>query len=339
MERPLMIPVTSLVFPVTESSQIGEARRAFMRLAAQSGLPEDHCARVGLIVTELGTNLCKHAKNGELLGRSLTAEGIAGLDIHSIDRGPGMHNLDLCRQDGFSTSGSSGIGLGSVQRLADTFHAYSLASVGTIITTSVVLSEPPPHGLELGMVIAPAPGETVCGDSAGVERRGRRLLFVLADGLGHGPEAAEASAEAVRVARLGAEDAPAVLMARMHDALRKTRGAAAAVVSIDPDAGRLAYCSVGNTSTLLVRPGGVQTLPTSNGIVGHVLPRLETVTFPWTGRDLLVMHSDGINTRDTAYQQPGLLMRPVKVIAGMVYGRQKRGRDDAAVLVARISTP
>lgn len=332
-----MIGPPSIAFPVTEASQIGEARRAFTRLAAQSGLSEEHCARVGLIVTELGTNLCKHAKNGELLGRTLSAEGITGLDIHSIDRGPGMGNLDLCRQDGFSTSGSSGIGLGSVQRLADTFHAYSLVPGGTVIAASVVMTVPPARGLDLGLIIAPAPGETVCGDSSGVERRGSRLLFIMADGLGHGSEAEAASAEAVRLARLEAELPPAELMTRLHEALRKTRGAAVALVAIDPAAGRLAYCSVGNTSTLLARPGGVQTLPTSNGIVGHVLPRLETVTLPWTGREVLVMHSDGINTRETVYQQPGLMVRPATVIAGMIYARQKRGRDDTAVLAARVN--
>ncbi len=328
---------SSISFPVTESSQVGEARRAFTQLAIQSGLPEDHCARVGLIVTELGTNLCKHAKNGELLGRSLASEGTPGLSIHSIDRGPGMPNLDLCRQDGFSTSGSSGIGLGAVQRLADTFNAYSLSPLGTVIATSVELASPPTRGLDLGIVTAPAPGETECGDTCGVERRGSRLLFVMADGLGHGPDASAASSEAMRIARLGVELPPAELMLRIHDALRKTRGAAVALVAIDTVAGQLAFCSVGNTSTLLVRPGGVQTLPTANGIVGHVLPRLETVTLPWSGRELLVMHSDGLSTREAAYDQPGLLVRPATVIAGMIYGRQKRGRDDTAVLVARVS--
>lgn len=333
-----MITPPSVVFPVTEASQIGEARRAFTRLAAQSGLPEEHRARVELIVTELGTNLCKHAKNGELIGRSLATEGVTGVEIHSVDRGPGMDNVDVCRQDGFSTSGSSGIGLGAVQRLADTFHAYSVVATGTVIAASVVMPAPPARGLELGRIIVPAPGETVSGDCAGVERRGSRFLFIMADGLGHGCEAEAASAEAVRLARLEAELPPAELMSRIHEALRKTRGAAVALVNVDPDAGRLEYCSVGNTSTLLLRPGGARTLPTSNGIVGHVLPRLETVTLPWSGRDVLVMHSDGINTRETVYHQPGLMMRPATLIAGMIYARQKRGRDDTAVLAARINS-
>ncbi|HEY9249970.1 MAG TPA: ATP-binding protein, partial [Rariglobus sp.] len=126
MDRTLTLPPAALALPVSENSQVGEARRQIVRLASDGGLSAGDCARVGLIVTELGTNLVKHARNGELLARTLAGEGGVGVVIHSIDRGPGMRSVEECQRDGFSTAGSSGIGLGTVRRQADTLHIYSL---------------------------------------------------------------------------------------------------------------------------------------------------------------------------------------------------------------------
>jgi len=325
----------SLSLPVTENSQVGEARRLFVRLAASAGLSGDDCARVGLIATELGTNLVKHARNGELLGRSLANEGGAGIAIHAVDRGPGIKNIEECLRDGFSTAGSSGTGLGSLRRQSDSFQIYSLDKVGTVIALHIFTSPPVASGFEAGLITSPILGESECGDAGLVLHQGGHTTCLLADGLGHGPQAAEASDEAVRIARAHPGREPADLMLLVHDALKKTRGAAVSIVRITPDTGRLAYCSVGNISTSLVRHGFAKTLPTGNGIVGHVLPRLETTVLPWTGQDMLVMHSDGLHANTQTYSQPGLLVRPAPLIAGMLYACQKRGRDDASVLVLR----
>lgn len=339
MDRTLTLPPAALALPVSENSQVGEARRQIVRLAADGGLSAGDCARVGLIVTELGTNLVKHARNGELLARTLAGEGGVGVVIHSIDRGPGMRSVEECQRDGFSTAGSAGIGLGTVRRQADTLHIYSLERVGTVIAAGIAASPPPPNGLESGLIIAPAPSETACGDACAIAPQAGHTTLLMVDGLGHGPFAADAADEAVRVMRAQAGRTPAELILSIHDALKKTRGAAVAVARIATAARELSFCSVGNITASLVRYGHSKTLPTGNGIVGHILPRPETVTLPWTGRDLLVMHSDGLHAQPRVYDQPGLLVRPPSLIAGMLYGQQKRGRDDASVLVVRTLEP
>lgn len=343
-----MTTAAPIALPVSENSQIGEARRTITRLAAESGLSNEDCARVGLIVTELGTNLVKHAKTGELLARSLAHEGGTGISIYSIDRGPGMRNLEQCQTDGYSTAGSSGIGLGSLKRQSDTFNIYSLDQVGTVINVTVsgthapasAPSISPPHtDVETGLVISPITGETECGDNCVVIRKGNQITLAMVDGLGHGPNAALAADEGLRVVREFAGKPPADLMMFVNDVLKKTRGGAVTLATIDLAARQLSYCSVGNITTSLVRYGYSKTLPSSNGIVGHILPRLENVTMPWTGQDLLVMHSDGIQTPTRVFNLPGLLVRPVPLIAGMIYGQHKRGRDDASVLAVRTSAP
>lgn len=332
----------AIAIPVSEPGQVGEARRALTRLATDAGLSADDCARIGLIATELGTNLVKHARHGELLARTRLNEGGPGVVIHSIDRGPGMRNLQECMQDGFSSAGSSGIGLGTLRRQADTLDIYTLEKTGTVIAITVGVGNAPRprlHPLEIGLIIAPAPGEILCGDAIVVTRHNHATTFTAVDGLGHGPNAADAACEAVRIAREHPAAEPGQLLALIHSALRKTRGAAVAIARIDSQSRLLSFCGVGNIAAALVRHGGSKTLPASNGIVGHIMPRTESITLPWSGKELLVMHSDGLHAHSATYSQPGLLVRPASLIAGMLYGQQKRGRDDASVLVVREHSP
>src|SRR5262245_43124570 len=97
---------------VAEASQIGEARRPALRVAEESSLPETRCAEVAIVATELATNLVRYAKGGELLVRPMSDQG-GGVEIISVDRGPGMANVGRCLEDGFSTGGTPGNSLGA----------------------------------------------------------------------------------------------------------------------------------------------------------------------------------------------------------------------------------
>src|SRR5215210_5456260 len=97
---------------VTEQSQPPAARRVAVELAQKVGLDESAVASVALVVTELATNLVKHAKQGQLLIRPLGAEGNEGVEVLSLDKGPGIPDVGRALADGFSTAGSPGTGLG-----------------------------------------------------------------------------------------------------------------------------------------------------------------------------------------------------------------------------------
>ena len=121
-------------YAVEDSSQVGSARRAALDLAGHVGLPEERAGRAALIVTELATNLAKHARSGELLLRAIQTNGGGapeGIEILAIDRGPGMRDLPRAREDGYSTAGTLGHGLGSIERQSDFFQIYSQPS-GTV---------------------------------------------------------------------------------------------------------------------------------------------------------------------------------------------------------------
>ena len=101
-------------FAIHEASQVGAARRHALSLAEDLGFTENRAGHVGLIASELASNLVKHARDGMVLVRALHDQP-AGVEIVSIDRGPGMDSARALR-DGYSTAASLGHGLGAIKR-------------------------------------------------------------------------------------------------------------------------------------------------------------------------------------------------------------------------------
>ena len=322
---------------VSEQTQVGEARRRASRVAEGVGLGEQEVGRVALVVTELAGNLVKHTpEGGEVLVRILRGDTAPGVEILALDRGPGMEDVTRCLQDGYSTAGSPGTGLGAVARISDFFQVHSAPRVGTAILSWI--GRAASDSGELGVVNQPKPGQVECGDSwTLVERPGRRVLMV-ADGLGHGAGAATASREAVRVVREGGQRPPAELFDLMHGALRPTRGAAIAVAEVLEEAGEVRFVGVGNIAGAVVGSDASRSVVSQNGIVGHEMRKVQEFTYPWTPGSMLILHSDGLTTRWDLARYPGLASRHPALIAGVLYRDFNRGNDDATVAVLKCTS-
>ena len=94
------------VMTIAEASQTGEARRRVASLTSGLGFDTHDAGRVAIVVTEMATNLVKHAKGGDLLVRPLGCEGFKGVEVMALDRGPGISNVGQSLSDGrsFATS-------------------------------------------------------------------------------------------------------------------------------------------------------------------------------------------------------------------------------------------
>src|SRR5687768_12916861 len=92
------------VFEVHEPSQVGEARRGAVLMAERLGFDEESSGRLALVVTELGTNLARHAVRGQLLVAGHIGPAGEAIEVLSLDRGPGMADVNACLRDGYSTS-------------------------------------------------------------------------------------------------------------------------------------------------------------------------------------------------------------------------------------------
>ena len=369
--------------------ELSAARGAAAALARRVGLDEQRSGQVALAVSEAASNLDKHAVDGAILlrvVRTAGAAGVAGVEFLAVDSGPGMADVPGSMRDGTSGTGTLGIGLGSVARLADVFDVHSLPGRGTVMLARFWPRDPvrslhgpaplPPEPVVAG-ITRPISGEQVCGDAWAVRvdpgsgadsgtgtggpdaagpdparplaesiRRGLAatlpgpalgpgLLVMLCDGLGHGPMAAMAAEAAVRALRGGSGTHPEQVVREVHHALRGTRGAAVAVARIEPRAGRLLFCGVGNISAVLLDRDTRTSLVSYPGIAGHQLRGLRTFEQPLPPESTLVLHSDGLTERWNAESLPGLLSHPPVVVAGQLLREAGIRHDDAGVVVAK----
>ena len=329
----------SVALPISESSQAGEARRTAIAFASRLGFNETERGKVGLVVTEVANNLVQHAQDGVLLLQALEENGIAGIEILALDKGPGIDNLTECLRDGFSTGGTPGNGLGAISRLSAFFDISSIPRVGTAILCHLWASplpvNPSQNHLNLGAVCLPKTGEEISGDSWASAQIDNRSLLLVADGLGHGPQAAKASLEAVRVFRENVHRSPKEIVEAAHAALRSTRGAALAIAAIDFEQQSVRFAGVGNIAGTILSTEGNCNMVSYNGTVGHEVRKIKEFTYPWPKGGLLVMHSDGLATQWRLDRYAGLITRHPTLIAGVLYRDFNRGRDDVTVLVAR----
>lgn len=334
-----MISYATASFSISDSSQVSEARRAAAAIAADLGCNETDQGRVALVVTELATNLVRHTTaGGELLLRPLSGAPSPGLELLSLDRGPGMWDLRECLRDGFSTAGSQGIGLGAISRLSSLFEVYTRPGEGTALLCQVWAQgkPPPPEPFELGVICLATRGEELPGDGWAVALQEERALFLVVDGVGHGPLAFQAADQARRAFASAGHLPLPELMNELHYALRATRGAAGALACLPRGGERLCYAGVGNISGALLGPeGGSSHLVSHNGTLGFEQPRVQEFESHWPEEALLVMHSDGLGTQWRMDRYPGLSARHPALIAGVLYRDFYRGRDDVTVLVAR----
>lgn len=292
---------------------------------------------LGIVVNELGTNVVRHGGGGEVVLRALSHGPSRGVEVLCLDRGPGMRDLAGCFRDGFSTGGTMGTGLGAARRVAHAFDIFSAAGQGTAVVARVWAGGVPAAGPVIGALAIPVAGELLCGDGWAVVEHDAGTSALLVDGLGHGPGAAEAAdlAMAIFTEQAALARGPAELLERLHQGLRSTRGAAAAVAQIGGGGTGLRFAGVGNITARILSDAGSRTLVSQNGIVGLHGGRVQEVSYPCPVGAELVLTSDGLTTHWKTDGYPGVLRRDPAIVAGLLYRDFSRGRDDASVLVCR----
>lgn len=332
MQSPRDWGAETRVLTVTEPSQVGEVRRAAATLARALDLDETVEGQAAVVATEAANNLVRHGGGGEVLLRALE-EDQGGVEMLALDRGPGMADVAASLADGYSTGGTAGTGLGAMARLSREFDVYSRPGQGTVVLAQVGPARPASKApWRTGAISVPVAGEEVCGDSWGVRAGADWLLAVVADGLGHGWQAAEASRAAMGVLDEAGQASPAELLERIHRALRGSRGAAVAVAAIDLAAGRVRFAGAGNIAARVEVPGATQHLVSHHGTAGLEVRRIQEFTYGWARGARLVLLSDGLATNWTLRSYDRLVLNHPAVLAGVLFRDLRRGRDDACVL-------
>ncbi len=322
---------------VEDASHTGAARRLVAVLARDLDFDDLHTGQASLIVTELATNLLKHTAGagGDLVFRPLEEAGETGLEILSLDRGPGIANIGESLRDGSSTFGSFGTGLGAIRRLSSAFDIFSSPGRGVAVFSRLWNNSQPPSPMAVGAVCLPVRGEQACGDAWVMKSCGDATRFILADGLGHGPDAAAASNQAVAIFAEQASHSPAEWVSLIHAGLRGTRGAAVAVAEVVLKTRGVRYAGVGNISGLILSGGTSHNLVSHNGTAGVEARKIQEFSYPWPEDGMLVLHSDGLSAHWSLADYPGLAQKDPALIAGVLFRDHQRLRDDSTVVVAK----
>jgi len=317
--------------PINEFEDVGALRRAVAELAALQ--PRLRTGEAELVATELGTNLLKHAApGGYVLYRALSD----GIELVSVDSGPGMpESASVATPFELGSQGLSA-GLASIQRLATEYEYFSDSS-GTVVLAR--LGGERPRGTErwrYGGINVPLGGDGPSGDAWAV-RIGRLVAAVVVDGLGHGEEAGLASQAAVEVFDERSVSDPVEFLGRAHTAMRGTRGGVAGVCVIDPEAGQLSFAGVGNIAGQIVHGSEKQYLASTPGTLGVQLaaPKVRVQHYPWSAGSTLTLFSDGLRAGLSGSAHPGLLRHHPTVIGGVFHRDFTRLTDDATVMVLR----
>lgn len=313
--------------------------RAVKHLAEEMGFNETIRARLATAVSEIVTNVIKHAGKGEcVLGPT---KNQLGLEIIISDQGPGIKDIDEALTKGYSTTkGSLGIGLAGAKRLVEDFQIKSSPDKGT----TVIMREFPPinvKDLEHGMVSLPKLGEAFNGDGYFIkEISGDKLFVAVIDGGGHGQSAKEKTDLALGFLEKHYRDpleniiteCDKMLHQKEEEGGGREKGLVMGLCLLFED--KLSYLGVGDTEIMVIGPNN-RVKPTSQpGVMGFFkLPRLKLQEYDLSGPAIIIMYSDGIMKRFGEKDLP--LEQNARDIAGFIVQNYQREQDDATVLVVK----
>ena len=321
---------------ISDSSHAGEARRVAASLATSIGLPSARAGELSIVVSELARNVVLHAGGGEIILAPWNMDKQAGVDVLALDKGPGIENIGRSMEDGYSTAGTPGNGMGAITRLSDVFEIYSRFGHGTAAFVRAMAQREGAQGTgRFGAICIPTKGESVCGDAWFCRSDVGRDTVMIADGLGHGPAANEAAEKAVAIMKKNPEATPVDFLTLAHEQLQDTRGAAVGVAELDRQRGVVQYAGVGNIAGVIVGDQSIRSMVSMNGTVGHNAERIQEFSYPCPPGSVLIMHSDGLTSRYNIEPYVGLMAHHPALIAGVLYRDCKRGRDDATIVAIR----
>jgi anti-sigma regulatory factor (Ser/Thr protein kinase) len=317
---------------VEDASAVAACRQAVQNMAERLRFPAARIGQLALAVTEAASNLHKHAEQGSLL-LCVNRDGPQpGIDLVTIDAGPGVRDVSAALRDGHSTAGTLGIGLGAIQRLADFADLYSRPGHGTSLVARFRSAPAGPEPRWAGL-IRPITGETECGDAYGVVPAAGAVTAVLCDGLGHGPLAAAAAAAGVAAGLDDPAGEPAALLERVHRRMSGTRGGAVGIVQVTGQLTR--FAGLGNVAASIVSDGQRKSMISIPGIAGHQARTIRQFEYEAPPGAAVILHSDGISSRWEAAALPGLEARDPLLIAAVLLAEAGVHRDDAGVLVLK----
>lgn len=325
------------VLEILDEASAAVVREAVRHEGAAIGLPLAVIEAAATAASELAHNLLQHAARPRLFTiRRILREGVAGLELTSIDGGPGIGDATRALAGHASTQGTLGVGLPGARDLMDELDIDVRIGSGSAIWLRK-FAAPVSRRREVGILGRVYPGELVSGDDAWFARPDDgSLILAVADGLGHGAPAALASGPAMAVVKQRCHEPLLEIFAAVDRELRGTRGAVMQILRLDELRGQLSSAGVGDTRSYVVDVREARPLASVPGTLGnrahggrtHRLEQAEVQS-----HELLLLATDGLSSKVAV--SPALWSRHPIEIAHQLLLSFGRDNDDVTIVVAR----
>lgn len=328
------------------TGDVSVARNSAKNMAFTIGFGQTACEEIALAVSELASNLVKHARGGVITLLPLSEGKHVGMQIESHDKGPGIENVEQALTDGFSTVGSLGFGLGTVNRLMDELNIASQceqSNGGTHILCKRFLRKDPPRilsgPLEFGVATRSHPLMDANGDTFVIKQWDESALVGVIDGVGHGQYALRAAQSARQYIETHYDQPLSSIFMGVERACRATRGVVMSLARFDWTSDLssivLTFSGIGNVETHIVGKHNNMNFLVRRGILGVNAPNPVVTEHQWKHDYVMVLHSDGISAHWKWAEFPELAAASAEVAAQRLLQSLARDDDDATVLVVR----
>jgi len=325
--------------PIYDEASVSSARQRVREAGERLNLTKEVIEKVALMASELTHNQLSHARQGYFAVKPVEREGVKGLEITAADIGPGIQKPSFAFKDQMSTTGSLGAGLGAVARIADEIEVDDRISEGFCIVARKFQRQTSAPSYEFAIMGKPYPGEAISGDDGVLIQLESGFLAAVSDGLGHGPEARQASNCAIQALIEKNQGNLDQLTNALNNVLVATRGCAMSIVRFTKAFQTLEAISLGDVHSHRYNLRDAHFFASTPLILGEgkLSPaklRVEkTLANPGS---ILVMFTDGLKSRTSLKGELDILRRPPISIAEYLLEKYSRPDDDALVLVARV---
>lgn len=360
------ISSTSTRFLITDSIDLKIAITYTLRWQPLIGASAVDKSLIATIVSELASNIIKYATSGTIELRSYEWPGTVEIEILAVDNGPGIVNLNLAMQEHFSSSGTLGLGLSGVQRIADDFKMHSTVDHGThalaikkikvdaklqvlSLTTAYYSStserliafrnteciEPSPTiKFEIGQRIRAYPGQIVSGDQVLALPLEEGYLLAIIDATGHGPEAQKIALMLITALNKIASRNLSELMGKLYELSRGTIGASLGLAFFDTHQHTVHYAGIGNTSLVIFNDKKWRGV-SRDGILGQRLPSFIEQSTTFNPGDMAIMFTDGVSESLANNEALKLRHQDANTIAYRLVDTLGKTHDDASCIVLK----
>src|SRR5262245_25505338 len=324
--------------PIYDEASVSSARQRVRETGQRVRLNNEIVESVALIASELTHNQLSYTRQGYFAVRPIERRGVNGLEVTAADIGPGIEKPSQALKGQLASAKSLGAGLGAVCRIADEVEFDNRLVEGTCVLARKFETRTAALCGEIAIMGKPYPGEGISGDDAAYYQSESVLLCGVVDGLGHGPEARQASNRAIEILKNNRQLALDEMIVTLNRELGNTRGCAMSIIRFNKQDRTIECVSVGDVHAHLYNLRDSHFFASTPLILGdtdlpHRKVRIEKTTAP--PGSILVMFTDGLKSRTSLKGQLDTLRQPAIAIAQHLLENDSRPDDDALILVAR----